>query len=181
LKPEAWEDYRRRSCKWRVRIEYELLHSEAFKSIQYAPAIKVLIWMFEKRIVRKTTSRKNRFIDIDEPFSFPYEEGRRRGLTHKQFGRAIRELFERGFIDLEKQGSGMHKDFSLYRLSSQWKRFGTTDFERREFPKRPNFGCFGEPKRRRKQGQRTAVEQRPISAVENASQRAISAVENPVS
>jgi hypothetical protein len=87
-------------------------------------------------------------------------------LTHKQFGRAIRELFDRGFIDLEKQGSGMHKDFSLYRFSDRWKKYGGPDFERKEFPKRAVFGCFGGPKRRRKQRHKTAVEQRPISAVE---------------
>jgi len=162
LKPEAWEDYKRRSRKWHTWIEYELLHSEAYSSIQYAPSVKVLNWIFEKRKARRTNSRKNRYVEVNEPFSFTYEEGKRRGLTHKQFGRAIRELFDRGFIDLKKQGSGMHKDFSLYRFSNRWKKYGTPDFEHKEFPKRPVFGCFGEPNRRRKQRHKTAVEN-PVS------------------
>jgi hypothetical protein len=80
-------------------------------------------------------------------------------------GRAIRELFDRGFIDLEKQGSGMHKDFSLYRFSERWKKYAEADFKHKKFSKRPVFGCFGEPNRRQKQRHKTAVEQRPISAV----------------
>jgi hypothetical protein len=181
LNPEAWEDYKRKSKRWAIRVDYELLHSEAFRSLRYAPTLKVLCWSYEKRKIRKTGSRKNRYQEIDDPFSFTFSEAALRGLTHKQFGRAIRELYGRGFLELEKHGSGMHKDFSLYCFSERWRKFGTPEFERKEFPKRAAFGCFGESKRRRKQRHNTAVEQRPISAVENVPQRPKSALEDPVS
>ena len=174
MNPTAWEDYKRRSKRWAIRVENELLHSEAYQSLRYAPTLKLLFWGFEKRQVHRTNKRKGkRFEVVDTPFSFTYEEGKRRGLTDKQFGRAVRELISLGFWDLEKQGSGLRGDYSLYRFSDRWRMYGQKDFQRQELPKRVAWGCFGFPKMRQNQ--------REKSAVENASQREISAVENPVS
>jgi hypothetical protein len=179
LKGAAWEDYKRRTKHWAIRPEYELLHAEAFRDLRYAPALKLLFWGFEKREVRKTNKRgRKRFQVIDSPFSFTYEEGRRRGLTAKQFGRAVRELIAHGFWDLEKQGSGLQGDYSLYRLSTRWKVYGQKNFERRDLPKRVRLGCFGFPKKPQKQREKSAGEQRQIAAVENTCQGEKSTVEN---
>lgn len=162
-------------------MDYELLHSEAFQSLRYAPTLKVLFWSYEKREVHRTNKRGGkRFEVIDTPFPFTYEEGKRRGLTDKQFGRAVRELISLGFWDLEKQGSGLQGDCSLYRLSHRWRSFGQKDFEPRDLPKRVGWGCFGSPRRGQMQREKSAVGQREKSPVENASQREKSAVENPI-
>jgi hypothetical protein len=163
-------------------VENELLHSEAFRSLRYAPTLKVLFWAYEKREVRKTNRRgSKKFEVIDNPFPFSYEEGRRRGLTDKQFGRAVRELISSGFWDLEKQGKGLQGDYSLYRLSERWRKYGEKDFDSRDLPKRVGWGCFGSPKVSQKQREKSTVDQGEESAVENPSQREKSAVENAIS
>jgi hypothetical protein len=163
-------------------VDFELLHSEAFRSLSYAPSIKALFWSLEKRKLEKTKRRgRNRFIEIDDPFSFTYGEAIRRGITNKQFSRAIKELIERGFWDLTKAGSGLQGDYSLYKHSKRWMKYGNLGFQSETMPPKFNYGYIGRPKERQKQRAKSAVDQRPMSAVENIPQRALSAVENPTS
>lgn len=134
----AWNEYLKRTKHWAVRVEYSLLHSQAFRSLTYAPAIKLLFWIFEKRKVCKTGAKRGRrkFVLVDEEFSFTYEEALMRGISRMQFWRGIRELVNFGFVDPIRQGSGLHRDFSTYRLSARWKRLGQADFEEKQIAKR---------------------------------------------
>ena len=36
---------------------------------------------------------------------------------------------ELGFIDVEHQGGGLARDYSLYALSERWRDYGTVNFE----------------------------------------------------
>lgn len=79
---------------------------------------------------------RRKFVVVDEDFSFTYDEAMIRGMSKMQFWRGMRELVSVGFVDPIHQGSGLHRDFSLYRLSARWKRFGQGDFENKQIPKR---------------------------------------------
>ncbi len=145
MNADEWGVYVKKSKHWSIRIEYGLLHSMAFARLTYGPAVKLLFWIFEKRKVCKTGAKrgKRKFVVVNEEFSFTYEEAKMRGLSKMQFWRGIRELGQRGFIDLVHQGSGLHGDFSKYQISERWKRFGQPDFEHREIEKR-GWGFYAE-------------------------------------
>lgn len=134
---EKWNDYKKRSREWNIRVGYELLHSKAYKSLNYGPALKLLCWVHEKIRVEKIQGKrgKNRFqVKDNGHFSFLYTEANQRGLSDQQFSKALRELHSQGFLDVVKPGSSLKNDFSVYSLSERWKRFGLADFEQKEWP-----------------------------------------------
>jgi hypothetical protein len=150
-----WEEYKRRSRRWAIRIEYGLLHSESYKKLTYAPALKVLNWFHEKLKVdvdKKRRGGKRYKARYDSPISFPYSEAGCRGLSVQQFSKAIKKLHAHGFIDIKQPGSGLEGDYTKYNLSMRWEKLGTPEFEHVEFPyqKRDvkNFGKKGHAKKK---------------------------------
>ncbi len=199
---ETFEQYRRRTRRWAIRIEFELLHSLAYTSVTYGPAVKVLNWFFEKRSISVDKRKRGpkRYQVRDDVILFTYEEAAARGLTAKQFTRAIRELHAVGFIDVLHLGSGLRGNPNKYRLSERWHGFATDAFENVAFPENrdwkhrfsveladgelrrhiPRDAESGKWTRRTgeiSQWQISAVRQRPKNAVVNSDRRQISAVQ----
>lgn len=142
MKEEQFNDYIERSKGWAIRIGHDLLHSEAYRELKYAPAIKVLNWIHDKIKIEvdKKKRGKDRYRIIDLSFSFTYGEAKSRGLTPNQFSRALKELCRFGFLDVKKHGSGLMGDYSVFVKSERWRKFGTSEFEAKEFPKSIPFG-----------------------------------------
>jgi hypothetical protein len=167
---EEWEEYLKRSRTWSIRIGHELLHSTAYQSLKYAPSVKVLNWFYEKvrYAVDKRKRGKERYRLLNEgEMSFTYSEAEMRGLTHKKFSRALKELVGFGFIDVVRLGSGLQGDYSLFVFSQRWRKYGTDHFDNVEFPRAVDFGF------------RRSQKQRPKTAVGKGLQRPICAVEKP--
>jgi hypothetical protein len=151
-----WEEYKRRSRRWSIRIEFGLLHSEAYKKLKYAPALKVLNWFYEKLKVdvdkRKRGSKRYK-PRYDSSVSFPYSEATCRGLSVQQFSKAIKKLHAHGFINIEQPGSGLEGDYTKYNLSMRWEKFGAPEYEHIEFPYQrrdvKNFGPKKHPARKK--------------------------------
>jgi hypothetical protein len=146
---DQWHEYQNRTKKWAIRVSYELIHSEAYKALNYAPALKVLNWFHEKIKVSVNKKRrgKDRYIVDDGDISFPYREAKVRGLSNQQYSKALRELHKVGFVDIKKPGSSLKGDWTLYAMSDRWKDFGRTSFREVEFPRSihwRNFGPFKE-------------------------------------
>ena len=134
---EDWNIYKKRSKEWNVRISFELLHSKAYLMLSYGPAIKLLSWMHEKIKVEKIQNKrgKQRFqIKDDGKFSFTYKEANHRGLSGFQLYKGLRELHSYGFLEVQRPGSSLRGDFSIYTLSDRWRLFGQPGFEEKEFP-----------------------------------------------
>lgn len=126
-----------------IVVRDELLESAAFHDLSYAPALKVLFWCYEKKdfaLVQVRGKKKPQWKETGKPFSFTYDEARARGLTDAQFSRALRELHSRGFLDVERYGSGLQGDFSRYTLSDRWKDFGKPEFRAVPFTRAVPFG-----------------------------------------
>ena len=141
---ETFEEYKRRTSgpRWAIRIEFALLHHPAYRSLSYGPALKVLAWCYEKGRDVKTNKKKRgnkRYVVTLAGFLFPYEEAAARGLTAKQFTRAIRELHAHGFIDVVHLGSGLRGNPNKYRLSERWRTFGTDSFQHVAFPENKDW------------------------------------------
>lgn len=143
MNDKEWDEYVKRSKTWAIRVGYDLLHSAALRSLTYAPAIKVLFWFHEKIRMRKVNRRKrgtDRYERIDTEITFTYNEAKRRGLTDQQFSKALKELHASGFIDIEKPGSGLMGDYTIFIISERWREFGTRNFKPLEYPKSNYFG-----------------------------------------
>ena len=186
---ESFDEYRRRTVKWAIRMEFALLHSTAYRTLDYAPALKVLNWFHEKRSIdvdKKKRGSKRYTVKIQD-VSFTYAEAALRGLDHKKFARALRELHAHGFIDVIHLGSGKQRDYSRYALSDRWLTFGAKNFVVIDFPKNITYGARDEVTKRwtgrsrpeKVQRPISTVGQRPISAVEDPAQRPISAFIGP--
>ena len=150
---EQWKEYKKRSRDWNIRMKYELLHSAAYRDLNYAPALKVLNWFHEKIRVEKIEGRrgKQRFqVKDGGEMSFTYREAEHRGLTHQKFRRAIWELHHFGFLDVVRPGSSIKGDYSVFKLSSRWKGYGTPHFEEVQFPKSVHYINFGYGARKRR-------------------------------
>ena len=151
---QQWNEYKKKSQTWSIRISYQILHSQAYKEISYCPALKLLTWFYEKIkvLVNKGRRGKHRYQVIDGDISFTYLEAKLRGLSCQQTSKGLRELHRLGFIDIKQPGSALRGDWTRYSISDRWKHFGTDQFQNIEFPRSVrwvNFG-FGGSKQRRK-------------------------------
>ena len=99
--------------------------------MNYGPALKLLNWFYEKVKVKvnKKKRGKDRYQVLDEDLSFTYAEAERRGLTHQQFSKALREIHKLGFIDIKKPGSRLKNDWTVYFISNRWRNYGTPEFK----------------------------------------------------
>jgi hypothetical protein len=141
-----WEDEQKRTRTFGIRIGFDLQHSEAYKSLKFWAALKVLNFFHERIRTERVKGRRGkdrwRLID-DGKFSFRYTDAILRGLTRGQYARALKELHSRGFFDFAHVGSGLAGDYSVFVLSNRWRQFGTKDFVEVEFPRGAKFGFQG--------------------------------------
>ena len=158
MTPEDWTKYLEKTKKWNIRMSHELLHSRAYTELSYAPSLKLLNWFYEKIEIkvnrRKRGAERYKFVnngDID----FEYLEAKFRGLSHQQFRRALLDLHKYGFIEVARPGSVLKEMCTLYSLSDRWKKYGTSEFEDKEYPKSVHwincgFGGLVDPEEARK-------------------------------
>lgn len=134
------DKYKTRNAIW---IDAAMFYSEAFQSIKKsASAINTLLRCLQKRkFDRIKVHGKKQTVYTDEPFIFPYREAKIvLGIGTTQYWKNIRKLIEVGFLDLEYQGGWYQKhekekDYSRYKFSQRWQKFGKLDFVRVEITK----------------------------------------------
>jgi len=121
-----------------IRIEPDMFYSEAFNCLSKS-AILTLMRCLQKRkwdIVK--VNRKKQTVFRDEGFIFPYAEAtglKIAGVT--QYWKNLKKLVEVGFLDVVHQGGWYQKherdkDYSVYRYSERWRKYGTLDFMKTE-------------------------------------------------
>ncbi len=123
-----------------IWIEADLFYSPAFKAISRSPSnILILMRCLQKRKWEtKKVGRKKVTAYTDCGFIFPYSEAVSLGLCGRtQFWQGIKKLVEVGFLDIEYQGGWYRKsetknDYSVYRYSERWRRYGKPDFVKME-------------------------------------------------
>jgi hypothetical protein len=160
---KEWSDYLKRSKTWSIRVGHDLLHSRAYRSLKYGPALKVLNWCHEKlrfKVDKKRRGFARYQIVNDGEFTFPYSEALLRGLSSNQFSRALKDLYGFGFIDVKQFGSGMLEDPTIFTLSNRWQNFQKPNFEAKEWPKSELYGYRGKYLKGKKQRLKSNVDQR---------------------
>jgi hypothetical protein len=122
-------------------LEPSLIESEAVKSLNGKWWALFCLIRFHQKAYRKKTSKhkkgyKNLTITNNGEIMFTYGEAKELGMRSSEtFGRVIRELVERGFIDIALQGNWYQKEPTKFAISERWKRYGTPDFVKVEVPR----------------------------------------------
>lgn len=137
---ELSDKHRNKRTVW---IEPDLLDSEAFRAISNSGStIVTLIKCLQKRRWEKIKAKgKSKYISTDDGFIFPYAEAADLKIAKKtQHWKNISRLIEVGFIDLLHQGGWYRKhervsDYSVYRYSERWRKYGTSEFVNSNKPK----------------------------------------------
>ena len=125
--------------KNKIWIEDEMFYSEAFSCLT-ASGIKTLMRCLQKR--KWETGRKRKVIYTDDGFVFPYAEAEALKIAKTtQYWKNLIKLVEIGFLDVVHQGGWYQKherekDYSVYKLSERWRKYGTPEFEKAEKQKR---------------------------------------------
>jgi hypothetical protein len=129
--------------KNKIWIEPEMFYSEAYQNIKRsASIINTLLRCLQKRKWEKTKVRgKKQIIYTDDGFIFPYAEAEALNIAkNTQHWKNIKKLIEVGFLDVVHQGGWYRKhertsDFSVYKYSERWRKYGTPEFETVEIPR----------------------------------------------
>lgn len=122
-----------------VRLDADIIYSRAFREIMSSgSAITTLMRCYQKRKWDDSKGRKKKPVYLNEPFIFPYKEMKALwGIGTTQNWKNMKKLVEVGFLDVEYQGGWYQKnerakDFSRYKLSERWRKYGTPEFEKIE-------------------------------------------------
>jgi len=114
-----------------VCIEPSLIQSKAFLELS-GTASKVLFWFLYRRQVRKVGRKgKEKWTVVNNgEIIFTYSEAQKKyKLTRPRFQRAIDDLIDKGFIEINHLGGGMMKDPSTYSISEKWRNYGNDNFK----------------------------------------------------
>jgi hypothetical protein len=135
---EIQSKYKIRTNIW---IEWDMFYSEAFRCLS-ASAIKTLMRCFQKRKwEKKKVHGKKQIVYIDDGFTFPYTEAAALGIAgDTQHWKNMKKLVEVGFLEVVHQGGWYQKherekDYSVYKHSERWRKYGTSEFVMVEKPK----------------------------------------------
>jgi len=127
----------------KIYIEKNLVHSPAFRSLSRV-AFLVYLDFLDKRFLKPVKREKKRVwvMENNGKIVYPYQEAENRGISRKQFVKAIDELQGKGFIDIKHQGKGGRKpangtgDVTTYWIDDRWEDYGTEDFKPPRNPRR---------------------------------------------
>lgn len=148
VKSVSTRDQKHKAKAWdRMFISRSLITSPAFLSLRRVASPKVLLLFMTKCVMdkpqHKPRSKREYVIANNGKIQFSYLEAQDTwGILRQAFRDAIDELIEHGFIDIEKQGNGIHKDCSLYSISDRWKDYGTPEFVVKSRPRRESHYGF---------------------------------------
>ena len=120
-----------------VYIEPDLIDSMAYMGLN-GTAAKVLIWFLRRRQVSKVgrKGKESWTVTNNGKIVFSYAEAEKKyGLTRARFSRALNQLIELGFVDIDHHGGGMMGDCTLYALGKRWRNYGTDQFIQKSRPK----------------------------------------------
>ena len=114
-----------------VYLDPGLIQSKAFLALS-GIASKVFLWFMYRRQMNKVgrEGKEKWVIRNNGGIYFTYSEAQKRyKLTRPRFQRAIDDLIDKGFIEINHHGGGMMKDPSTYSISEKWNNYGTDKFK----------------------------------------------------
>ena len=133
-----------------IVIDRDLVSPKALLSLKRT-AIKVYLIFLTKRQMGRVKRPKGPKYEIanNGEIVFTYLEAEQKyGFSKKQFSKALDDLVEKGFLDIEHLGGACQRDKSMYAISERWRKYGTDEFEKRERPKESVKRGYAKPSRK---------------------------------
>ncbi len=122
-----------------VVVEREFFNSKAWRSVRKGSSAIVYTHFLMKRRLEKAPANRGKrrwLITNNGEIEFTYSEARKKlGFNKPKFHGAIKELVEKGLIDITHSGGGYDGDKSLYAISERWRKYETHEFEDKTIPK----------------------------------------------
>ncbi len=131
--------------------------STVFRSLGKVAILVHLDFLMKCKVqkVKDKPGRKADWIILNNgEIEYTYSEAERNGISRPRFKKALKELVEKGFIDISHSGMGGPKgDKSKYAISKRWRKWGTDEFEKATMPKDTRKGrgfsvVWSDPKKR---------------------------------
>lgn len=120
-------------------IPKDMLKSGVFRSLNGTSIIVYFDFRVKVKVqkTKGTRLKKSEWIILNNgELEYTYAEAEAKGIKRPRFIRALRELVEKGFIDVAHAGSGGIKgDKSKYAISERWRDYGTDKFLKATMPK----------------------------------------------
>ena len=131
MKARKKEKFHNRSHCW---LTSDLIESDAFLKLSGKAAMLCLIRFhqkaYKKNIKRKSGGHKEPIITNNGEIIFTYSEARWLGIkTNRHFSLVVKELMEKGFIDISEPGNWYMKQPTKYSISYRWRKWGTDQYE----------------------------------------------------
>lgn len=116
-----------------IRVDREIYKSKAFIELS-AIGFKVLFLFLTRRQFIKI--KKNWIISNNGEIVFTYAEAHKKyKISKSRFQRALDDLIEHGFIDINHNGGGLNGDVTKYTISERYKDWGMGGFKNVSRPK----------------------------------------------
>jgi hypothetical protein len=123
---------RRSRNSGRIVIKDTVLKSKAYRSLKNPTSFIVYADFLMKRQMVKVNQAKRQsawLIANDGEIEYTYTEAEKKGISRQRFSKAIKELVEKGLIDISRHGGYFSGKKTLYSFSERWRKFGTAEFE----------------------------------------------------
>jgi N-acetylglucosamine-6-phosphate deacetylase len=107
-----------------------MLKSPCFMSLTSTAKTVLLLFYCRRKLSKVGRHGKGKWLVINNgEILFPYSEAEKKfGIKKSTFARAITQLIEHGFIDINHHGGGMLGDATTYFISERWYNYGTDKF-----------------------------------------------------
>lgn len=124
--------------KTKIFIEPEMFYSEAFHCLSKSAILTLMRCLQKRKWETGKVHGKKQIVYTDDGFTFPYAEAAGLNIAGAtQYWKNLIKLVEVGFLDVVHQGGWYQKherekDYSVYRYSERWRKYGTPDFVKAE-------------------------------------------------
>jgi len=120
-----------------ILVERKMVKSPVFQSLSGASKTVLMLFLYRRKYSKIGRKGRGKWVFSNNgEIIFTYQEALNKwGLTKPRFSRALDELIEKGFIDINHLGGGMVKDASTYYISQRWEEYGTDQFIPQSRPK----------------------------------------------
>ena len=156
-----WLQSRRKFWSGFTGLTNRMIDSEAFQALRSVHSVKVLIYFWQKAEYAKEKRKPGHESFIGNltkirnqgEMSFEYRIAGYRGMRPDQFSKALKELFQHGFIDISQPGRGVKGEYTKFAISTRWMKYGTIEWQEIPFPPCYRAGFTSEEyKRKRREG-----------------------------
>ena len=133
-----------------VVVEREVIKSKAFWSLKVRKAPQVYLAFLSKRQLSKIgpKGKEKWIITNNGDIVFTYKDAwKKYGLSKRQFSKVLRELHEKGFIDIAHHGGAYRQDSTKFSMSERWLDYDSKAFIEEEWPEDNLQRGYRKPKR----------------------------------